>query len=231
MEITSELGQEIIKRLAEYIDVDINIMDLNGKIVASTDKSRINELHCGAVEVLRMNEPLILKEEDVQRYPGTKPGANLPIMHQNKISGVVGVSGNPKDILRITGLIRASVEMVIEQIYIQRQAYYEERQWNNWLHQLLHPSGYSEEKLKEDAVYSLKINTDSQWRVIVLHGAGVQDSIDGIRREIVNSKITALFTLPFAEDEIVITISSTLEAIKRLTERLGDFNHSIGVGE
>lgn len=230
MQITNELGQEIIKRLAEYIDVDVNIMNLDGKIVASTDVSRINELHSGAVEVLKMNESLILNEESAVDYPGAKPGANLPIMHQNKISGVVGVSGDPENILRITGLIRASVEMVIEQIYTQRQAYYEERQWNNWLHQLLHPSGYNEEKLARDAVYSLNIDTESQWRVIILYGANVQDSLDAIRRELIDSKIDTLFTLPFADDEIVITVSSTLEPIGRLAERLSDSEYCIGVG-
>lgn len=231
MEITNELGQEIIKRLIEYIDVDINIMDLDGKIVASTDKARINELHSGAIEVIRSNNSLILNEKNVQQFPGTKSGVNLPIMHQNKISGVVGVSGSPSEILRITGLIRVSVEMVIEQIYTQRQAYFKERQWNNWLHKLLHPSGYEEAKLEEEAAYTLKITTKANWRVIIICGMDVQNSIDEIRREIKSLKTNTLFTLPFAEDEIIIVVSSTLPAIERLTERFAQKEFRIGIGE
>ncbi len=216
MKITNKLGQEIIKRLAENIDVDINIMNLDGKIVASTDKSRINELHSGAIEVIKTNNSLILNNEDVHYYPGTRPGVNLPIVNQQKMSGVVGVSGSPQDIMRITGLIRTSVEIVIDQIYTQQQKYFKERQWNNWLHQLLHPSGYNKEKLLEEATYSLRISTETYWRVIVLQGAGVHHLLEEIRQEITLSKINSLFTLPFKEDEVIIAVSIDFEAIQRL---------------
>lgn len=231
LQITTELGQQIIRRLAEYIDVDINIMDLSGEIVASTDQSRMSERHTGAVEVIKSNRELILNYANVQAYPGTKPGVNLPIMHQQKIAGVVGVSGNPDDILRITGLIRVSVEMVIDQIYIQQQAYYKERQWTNWLHQLLHPSGYDGEKLREEAAYALKINTESHWRVVVISGKGVQDHLNDIRREASASKINALFTLPFLEDEIIMAVAMDVSAVKRLAARLSETGFRIGVGD
>src|SRR5690625_247261 len=104
-------------------------MDLTGKIVASTDENRINQIHSGAIEVMKTNNELILYEEDVIKYEGTKPGANLPIIHHDKIEGVVGVSGNPDEILPMTGLIRVSVEIIIDQLYNQRQEYYKERQW------------------------------------------------------------------------------------------------------
>ncbi|MFD1362121.1 CdaR family transcriptional regulator [Lentibacillus salinarum] len=231
MQITTELGQKIISRLAEYIDVDINIMDLNGKIVASTDKTRISERHTGALEVIKSNDDLILNHENVQAYPGTKPGVNLPIMHQHKITGVVGVSGNPNDILRITGLIRVSVEIVIDQIYIQQQAYYKERQWNNWLHQLLHPSGYDDEKLREEAAYSLKVNTEFHWRVILLKGMDVQTYLNDIRREIAASNIKTLFTLPFLQDELITALDLDFDVIQRLAERLSKLGFLIGVGD
>lgn len=43
MKITEELGNEIIKRLSKYTEVNINIMNLEGKIVASTDKERVHQ--------------------------------------------------------------------------------------------------------------------------------------------------------------------------------------------
>ncbi|TXL66786.1 hypothetical protein FHP05_05260 [Cerasibacillus terrae] len=43
MKITEELGNEIIKRLSKYTEVNINIMNLEGKIVSSTDKERVHQ--------------------------------------------------------------------------------------------------------------------------------------------------------------------------------------------
>src|SRR5690625_3215045 len=171
--INRKLGQKIIKRIEEYIDVDINIMDLSGRIVASTDENRINEIHSGAIEVIKTNRELILFEGDVKDYEGTKPGANLPIIHLDKIEGVVGVSGNPDEILPMTGLIRVSVEIIIGQSYNQRQKYYKERQWSYWLQQLLHPSGLNERELKREADYTLQTNMEDFWKVIVLTGSNI----------------------------------------------------------
>ena len=234
LQITTKLGQEIISRIEEYIEVDINIMDLNGKIVASTDKSRIDSIHSGAIKVIETGNPLILNERNVHDYKGAKQGANLPIMHQSKIEGVVGVSGNPEEIIPMTGLIRASVEIVLAQMHVQEQAYYQERQWNFWLQQLLHPSGLNKEKLEEEAVYSLHIHTKSFWTVMILYGENVQDFLQVIRREISIQKINTLFTLPFSGNQVIIAVPSEVKDLDPLVKGLMGVtqdNISIGVGE
>ncbi|WP_106496559.1 CdaR family transcriptional regulator [Lentibacillus sp. Marseille-P4043] len=226
MKITSELGQEVIKRISEYIAVDINIMDLNGRIVASTDYSRIDQMHSGAMKVIKNREPVILSEEVVNDYPGTKPGVNLPIKHQDKIKGVVGVSGNPVEIEQVTGIIRASVEIVLEQIHIQHQTYYKERLWNHWVHQLLHPMGFDNGKLAEDAIYSLNIDPKQSWRIIVFTGENIHDYLESIRQEIAGAKINTLFILPFSENEIIVAIDPefyrTNQLVTRFITRFGE---------
>ena len=231
MQITSELGQEIIRRLAEYVDVDINIMNLHGRIVASTDETRINELHDGAVKVIGTSEPLVLNDDNLKEYPGARPGANLPIIQQGRLSGVVGVSGDPAEILRITGLIRASVEIALEQIYTQQQLYYRERQWSNWLHHLLQPGGYEEKKLQEEAAFLLKTDLRSDWRVILFNGTNAQNTLENIRRQITDSGIQLLFLLPFAEDQIVFATAAPFPAVERLADRFTGDTGFIGVGE
>lgn len=233
MQITNELGQEIIKRLSEYIDVDINIMDLEGRIVASTDDSRINQTHSGAIKVIESGNPVILNKEDVSNFPGSKQGVNLPILHQSKMKGVVGVSGNPVAIKQITGIIRASVEITLDQIYIQRQAYFIERQWSHWIHQLLHPMGFDQEQLEEDASYSLKISIKQSWRVLVFSGKGIHDYLDLIRQELLGSEINSLFTLPYLEDEIIVAVDPMFKRIDNFVNKIRKQSKSqvrVGVG-
>ncbi|MFZ3577230.1 CdaR family transcriptional regulator [Virgibacillus sp. DJP39] len=233
MQITTELGQEIIERLSEYIEVDINIMDLNGKIVASTDSSRISQIHSGALKVIQNQQSVILTEKDVINFPGTKQGVNLPILHQNKIKGVVGVSGNPAAIKQITSIIRASVEITLEQINIQRQAYFKERQWSHWVHQLLHPMGFEIEQLEEDAIYSLTINPKQSWRLLVFTGDDIHDCLDPIRQELLGAKINNLLTLPYLGNEIIVAIDPVFDRIDDFVNKI--INHSkkqvhVGVG-
>lgn len=234
MQLTSNLGQMIISRIEEYIEVDINIMNLNGKIVASTDKSRINSIHSGAMEVIKTGSALIINEKNMQDYKGSKPGANLPIIHQDKMEGVIGVSGNPDEISPITGLIRASVEIALEQIYVQRQANFKERQWNYWLQQLLHPSGLDEKKLEEESIYTLNISTKKTWKVIVLYGESIQNLLEIIREKVIDQEVKALFTLIFSKNEIIITIPATFKHLDELVElfiNVAKGNLKVGVGE
>lgn len=231
LQITRELGQEILRRLAEYIDVDINIMDLHGTIVASTNIKRMNEFHSGALEVIRSGTELILDENNIDLYPSTKPGVNLPIKHHQKILGVVGVSGSIKDIIRITGLIRVAVEIVLEQVYIQRQIHYHDVKWNNWLHQLLHPGGYDEEELKEEATYTLHIETQLEWQVIVINSKQTSNDIDTLRMHAKQTALNPLFVLPFINNEIIITIPAAKKQLAPFLQTISHANITIGIGE
>ena len=225
LEITSELGQTVIKEVAQYTDVDINIMNLQGMIVSSTDNKRINTVHSGSLQVIKSGDALKIDDCNMERYPGSKPGMNLPIMHLGKITGVVGVSGQPKEVKQVSGLIRASVEIVLEQIYMQRQAHFKERQWGYWLQQLLHPNGYNEHELMEEATYTLGIETDVSWRVVLIKGEDIQNSLEAIRGEASEQKIPFLFILPFLDQSIVMAIPSAFQRIRafidQLSQRLG----------
>lgn len=234
MEITSNLGQEIIKKVAKYVEMDINLMNLEGIIVASTNKSRINEIHSGALKVLESGNELIIDEQKLRDYPGTRQGVNLPIKHNGKLAGVLGVSGNPDEIYKFTGLIHTSVEIVLEQIHIERQGYFKERQWSYWLQQLLHPSGFDEQSLKEETEYSLRVNIDSEWRVIVLAvDQAVDHELELVRRKIKLMNWDVLFALPF-RDEIIIAFPSTVDSIQDVARNLLQVvrpNCRIGIGE
>lgn len=234
MQITSNLGAEIIKRIAKYTEVGLNIMDLNGKIVASTDKSRVGELHIGAVEVLKTGEELIIDTKKLEKYPGSKQGVNLPVKHNKKVAGVVGASGEPGELYQVIHVIRGAVEIVMEQITIERQAHFKERQWGYWLQQLLHPGGFDKEKLEEEAEYSLQAHIHSDWQIVVLQVKNGQDMLKIIRREIEGMKLDVLFALPFLENEIIIALPAVFERFQSFGNTLIKYASGqgrIGIGE
>ncbi|MDC3414382.1 helix-turn-helix domain-containing protein [Aquibacillus sp. 3ASR75-11] len=231
MKITKKLGQEIIQQLGQYAEVPINIMDLNGKIVASTDLLRINEIHGGAIRVIEQNEAVILSKQDVAQYPGTRPGVNLPIVHGSSMTGVVGVTGDPEDVMQVAQMTRASVEIAMKHIHIERQTFYKERQWGNWLQQLLHPLGIHEQELREEAVYTLGINVMDDWRLIVLHSEFVHDFLEEIRIELQQMHVKALFCQSFGEDEIIIALPAKFNRYWSVAETLVKrFNNKLRAG-
>ncbi len=76
--LTEEMATLIVKETAKRTKTNINIMNFNGVIIASFDKSRIGTLHEGAIEVLKQEKTVVINQEDSLHFKGTQAGINLP---------------------------------------------------------------------------------------------------------------------------------------------------------
>lgn len=238
LEITKELGQEVITRLAEYITVDINIINIEGKIIASTNNSRINEFHTGGLQVIQSGKKLIIDSKNLKNFPNTKQGINLPIIHRNSICGAVGISGHPEEILSIVNLVKISVELVLDQIYMQEKSFIYEKKQLKWMQYLLHPSGFDEDFLQKEAELSLGIDVKQYWKAVVVF---VDKNLKTQFSYLVNkhfrlSGIEPLFKLQLANNEFLYIISpdifeSTIRKVLNIIfENLNKRLH-IGIGK
>ena len=76
----AKLAQDFVEATSLLVGQrTINIMDQKGIIIASTEKHRIGDFHQGAAEVLETGKPVLIKIEDLPRYPGTTEGYNMPM--------------------------------------------------------------------------------------------------------------------------------------------------------
>lgn len=106
----AKLAQDFVEATSLLVGQrTINIMDQKGIIIASTEKHRIGDFHQGAAEVLETGKPVLIKIEDLPRYPGTKEGYNMPIFLNDEIIGVVGIFGCEEEVQSIANLLRVYV--------------------------------------------------------------------------------------------------------------------------
>lgn len=83
----------------------INIMNTDGIIIASTETERIGSFHQGAMEAVQTGKPVIIRKDQLDRYPGAKEGYNMPLRVSGSIIGVVGLFGNPPEIQDLAHLL------------------------------------------------------------------------------------------------------------------------------
>ncbi|MGI8315931.1 CdaR family transcriptional regulator [Halobacillus mangrovi] len=202
MELTDQLGKEIIRRLSKYIDVTINLMNAKGKIVASTDPNRIDQLHGGAQTVIETTESQFITKENIDCYSNVKPGANLPIFHRGKLAGVVGLTGDPEHVVQAAGMTQGSVEIALEQIFIQRQAFYQERQWSHWLQRLLQDGEMDHEDLESEAKFTLRVDVHQIWQVGIFQSDNPFELAENLRKNL--HPYNPLFVLPFQENRVIV---------------------------
>ena len=109
--MSPELAQKLVDCLMKIVPQNINIIDRNGVIIASGEKSRIGKLHDAGLSAIRNNRVEIVTSERGEM----KQGINLPFYFRDQICGVVGISGLVEDTMNVASLIKYTIELMIEQ--------------------------------------------------------------------------------------------------------------------
>ena len=162
--------QKIVEELEGTIQKNINIMDETGCIIARSDLSRIGTYHSGAQRVIRQKlDELVISDAD--EYAGAKNGINLPIIIEEKIVGVVGITGEKEEVQILGKIIQKMTKILIMDSYQNIQKKNMENMRNNFLFSWLFgndDSGESEENLQlRGQLLGIDIDFD---RVVVVFG-------------------------------------------------------------
>ena len=137
MKITHKLAQNIVNKTMNILEKNINIMDEKGVIIGSGDKNRLNQYHEGAAQVIKKGKKLEIYSKDINHLVGAKPGINLPIEHNNKIIGVVGITGEPNEVSPFGEVIKMTVEMMLQQEFLLKELQLEKQARENFIHDLI----------------------------------------------------------------------------------------------
>jgi carbohydrate diacid regulator len=142
--IDSLIARRLVERISQYTEYNINIMDDKGTIIASRNASRIGTYHDVAFKIIHGNEDIIIARDDTQ--PGVRKGVNMAIYYNGRKEGVVGVSGEPDEVMAVAQIIKMSVEVMLEHEYDR----YEKARRRNRKEQLLHTLLYEYDIRRED---------------------------------------------------------------------------------
>lgn len=119
--LTQEIAEEIVKETMRRLNRNINIMDPTGTIIASGDSSRISFFHAGGLHVIKTGKPLVITKKNQHQWAGSKIGINLPIEFKKEIIGVIGITGEQKDVEEFGDLVKMTTELMIRQSYLASQ--------------------------------------------------------------------------------------------------------------
>ncbi|MGG4624654.1 CdaR family transcriptional regulator [Serratia odorifera] len=146
MLITTHLANEIVTRAMAIIHHNVNVIDHHGRIIASGERHRIGEQHDVAVEVIRTGKRITIDNaQQAARFRNVHPGINHPIMVDDRVVMVVGVSGEPGAIGRYAELAILTAELLVRQAQEMRDINWRQRLRDTLFSQYLehgdHPAG------------------------------------------------------------------------------------------
>lgn len=140
MQLNEYTAGKIVERSYAIVGFPINVMNDKGIIVASSDPSRINTVHDGAVEVLRTGNAVKLDKLGAERIKGAKEGINIPIIFQSKIIGVIGVSGPIQVVEELAQLVNMATELILENLELMSKLHTDRKHKEDLLELLIKPN-------------------------------------------------------------------------------------------
>ncbi|WP_110929618.1 CdaR family transcriptional regulator [Bacillus massiliglaciei] len=165
--ISSEIAETIVQETSRQLNRNVNIMDNKGYIIATRDKERIHQIHEGALEVLKTGETLSITKEQKGKWQGVQPGINMPIVFQDQIVGVLGVSGEPQEIKDVSGIVKMITELMLKQSFTATQQEWEQRNVELIIGELLKEKP-SQEYLQGKLDY-LGLNLKPPFQSVLIH--------------------------------------------------------------
>ncbi len=136
MQISVRTAMSIVEEISGIIGQKINVMDENGIIIASSDVSRVGTFHEAAKKLIDSGEQEISVRYD-HEYKGSLAGTNIAVIFQEKIVGVVGVTGPYQEVIKYGQIIRKMTEILLRDEYYREQIDIDERIYTRFLNEWL----------------------------------------------------------------------------------------------
>lgn len=165
MKLSKFIAQKIVHEMMGVIPYNINVMDENGIIIGSGDVKRIGDIHEGAKKAIEsrvINEVYDNKE-------GMRPGVNEPIIINDKVIGVIGITGYPDEVRRFSKLVRVTAVLLIEQSRINEEIQNKRLNIQKFYHELAHRKTEYDEGFYERAK-SYGLDLTKKCQAILVEG-------------------------------------------------------------
>jgi carbohydrate diacid regulator len=132
------VAQNLVEKTSEIIGYPISITDEKGKIIGSTDHSRLGIYHKVSVDILKKNQAVSFEQKDVKQLKNVLPGVATPILFNNKPIGVLGIVGDPQKVSKYAQLVKSHVEMMCYETFKQEMVFFESKTLDTFVQYLLH---------------------------------------------------------------------------------------------
>ena len=135
MNIPTKLALKIVKDMKDIINQDLNFINTEGHIIASTNKKRIGQLHEASLKCIATNSDIVINSDT--EYKGSKKGINIPVHLNNEIVGVIGITGDRKDVERFGKIIKSMTEILVKEAWLKELSIKKREQNRNIIETIL----------------------------------------------------------------------------------------------
>ena len=226
MLISPELANTIVKRAMDIIHHNVNVIDHQGIIIASGESHRIGERHEVACEVIKNRQRMTIEtSQQAAKYQNVQPGINHPIIVNDRVAMVIGISGNPVAISRYAELAILAAELLVKQLFEIREINWQYRIRDLLIKQFIEQDDAQREKDILSQLQQQNISLDTTYIPMLINietGGNLQGkTIDHILNEI--SKILQSQNVILLSHNEILLLVSELKRLDLIVDKINAF--------
>lgn len=111
--INIDSARDYVTKIHRQMGININIMNEKGIIIASGTPTRIGDFHLAAYELIKSKNFISTIQKSSEDMIGVEEGVNLLLVDRMEPIGVVGVTGNPDEVMSLAKMTKLTMESFI----------------------------------------------------------------------------------------------------------------------
>ena len=165
LSIKQDVAQQIVEAVKDVCAHDINFIDLNGIIFASTNMKRIGDFHEIGLQVSKAGETLEVNTDD--SFLGTQKGVNIPFIYKDEISAVIGISGEPKEVRKFAYLAQKITTLLLREHELELHEHNQKTQLTHVIRSMVFHDAINPDYLRE-FLKKYNISLHTKYRTVTI---------------------------------------------------------------
>lgn len=165
-EISKQAAYKLVEALHQVIQSDVNYINTDGVIIASSNPSRLGGSHNTAKKIIHEDlDSYVTEQNEETSY--VKEGVNFPIRLDGQIVGVIAITGPLDQVKPYASIVRQMAEIMMEDQLIKEGDSNQRRLKYRYLEDLVNNPHYWNDPdfIKKGVRFGVHVKAD--WQVVV----------------------------------------------------------------
>lgn len=211
--IRKSVAQQIVETVKDVSGHEVNFIDKNGIIFASTDAGRVGTFHEIGHQVVKTGQTIEVETDG--SFFGTQKGVNIPFRYQGELLAVIGISGPPDEVRKFAYLAQRVTLLILREQELNEQSSSENAQRSHIIRSLVMGEPINYDYCME-FMGKLQVDTQAGFRAIVIR---LDSQRDPASRSLAESGIyqafeqtgTRLYTFHYPNEYILLLESKRFQ--------------------
>ena len=189
MKLDKSLAFQVVNTIKDTCGQDINFIDKQGMIFASTNTDRIGTFHAIGHKAAQTEQTIEVFSDD--DFPGTQKGINMPLYYHGSFLAVIGITGDPDQVRQYVHLADRITHLLIREKELNRLSRSLEDKKHFVIDALIR-NEIADPDYLDTCLSDLQVNPGTKKRLLI-----IQSSPDGHNRSSDFSARLVLLFIPF----------------------------------